>query len=209
MPFIMTAKLYLFSSIYVIFRNNVRRQQFTPSFRSIGKENCIYITYSQWCSAPCSFGLYHIPEVEHGRQIQTGTACILDGRQCSSHQKAAVLKYAGIFYTLRFDNGVTSEQENPGSARIDTEQKERNEIEILYRIRTQLKKEYTKRCNKEFDFFLFDIAVAAYEEKSNYEYSCRDTHPVAQHRNTEQMGIHSLFPFPVGSDHICSNICVK
>ncbi len=45
-----------------------------------------------------------------------------------------------------------------------------NEVEVLYRLRTKLKEEYKKRCDKDFDFLLFDIAVAAYEEKSDEEH---------------------------------------
>ena len=45
-----------------------------------------------------------------------------------------------------------------------------NEVEVLYRLRTKLKEEYRKRCDKEFDFLLFDIAVTAYEEKSDEEH---------------------------------------
>ncbi|MBQ7993778.1 MAG: hypothetical protein IJ252_12200, partial [Solobacterium sp.] len=45
-----------------------------------------------------------------------------------------------------------------------------NEVEILYKLRTKLKEEYKKRCEKDFDFLLFDIAVASYEEKSDQEH---------------------------------------
>jgi len=45
-----------------------------------------------------------------------------------------------------------------------------NEIEVLFSLRCKLKEEVKKRCQKDFDFLLFDYTLLKYEEKSDTEH---------------------------------------